>query len=258
MDPCVTLGVLCDQVMPPDEPIDQEEQHIRNKLRSLVLSYLTGQARRAVVQATSGAEEVLISCLLAVRNLLSHRGINHYTLICQAIPKSNAADTETIVKDILLPLSSYKPPSLKGADLLKMITEKAKTSFRVDFRAGDPSSFNNMRSYLNLATFLVSEEQAAPPNDLLRFYCITLTGKMTLQKFFPEDQLFIIYNTAKTLATCEDANGMCRDDAALEELPTLRKQIVDACPILLEVRFILLTPIVLYSLLICRFLPIPE
>ena len=70
MDPKVTLGVLCDQVSPPDESMDDEEQAIRDRLRSLVLSFLTGEAKRAIVERhavpSSVAEEVLINSLLAV------------------------------------------------------------------------------------------------------------------------------------------------------------------------------------------------
>jgi hypothetical protein len=71
MDPKVTLGVLCDQVSPPDESMDDEEQAIRDRLRSLVLSFLTGEAKRAIVERhavpLSVAEEVLINSLLGVR-----------------------------------------------------------------------------------------------------------------------------------------------------------------------------------------------
>lgn len=74
MDPKVTLGVLCDQIAPPDEPMDEEEQSIRDRLRSLVLSFLTGEAKRAIVERHalpgSGAEETLINSLLVVRESL--------------------------------------------------------------------------------------------------------------------------------------------------------------------------------------------
>lgn len=71
MDPAVTLGVLCDQIVPPDEPIDDEEQVIRDRLRLLVLSFITGDAKRAIVERHtsspgSAAEEVLVSGLLKV------------------------------------------------------------------------------------------------------------------------------------------------------------------------------------------------
>ena len=71
MDPAVTLGVLCDQIVPPDEPLDEEEQAIRTRLRSLVLSFVTGEAKRAVDRHTStpgsAAEDTLVTGLLRVR-----------------------------------------------------------------------------------------------------------------------------------------------------------------------------------------------
>ena len=70
MDPAITLGVLCDQIVPPDEPIDEEEQMIRDRLRSLVLSFITGDAKRAIVErhctAGSPAEGVLVGGLMKV------------------------------------------------------------------------------------------------------------------------------------------------------------------------------------------------
>jgi hypothetical protein len=69
MDPPVTLGVLCDQIVPPDEPMDEEEQQIRDRLRSLVVSFLAGEAKRAIIRHArpgSVAEAVLVNELLAV------------------------------------------------------------------------------------------------------------------------------------------------------------------------------------------------
>jgi hypothetical protein len=79
MDPKVTLGVLCDQVSPPEETMDDEEQVIRDRLRSLVLAFLTGEAKRAIVERhavpSSIAEEVLINSLLTVSK--SHISSTH-------------------------------------------------------------------------------------------------------------------------------------------------------------------------------------
>lgn len=49
LDPVITLGVLCDQIIPPDEPSDEEDQAIRDNLRSLVLNFMVGRAKRAIV-----------------------------------------------------------------------------------------------------------------------------------------------------------------------------------------------------------------
>jgi hypothetical protein len=71
MDCCVTLGVLCDQVVPVDESADEEEQLLR---RSLVLSFISTEANRAIVdrhakQPSSKVEEILAKALTAVRFL---------------------------------------------------------------------------------------------------------------------------------------------------------------------------------------------
>lgn len=50
MDPRATLSVLCDQLAPPEEDMDEEEQTTRDRLRNLVLLFLTGEAKRAIVE----------------------------------------------------------------------------------------------------------------------------------------------------------------------------------------------------------------
>ena len=75
MDPVVTLGVICDQIIPPDEPLDEEETAIRDRLRSLVLSFLSGEAKRPLVErhantVGSPAEQVLAGGLFKVCSFL--------------------------------------------------------------------------------------------------------------------------------------------------------------------------------------------
>lgn len=72
MDPTVTLGVLCDQVAPQDEAADEEEQAIRDRLRGLVLSFMTGKAKRGIMERhanthKSPAEVVLVQGMYRVR-----------------------------------------------------------------------------------------------------------------------------------------------------------------------------------------------
>jgi len=72
MDPKVTLSVLCDQLAPPEEDMDEEEQAIRVRLRSLVLFFLTGEEKRALVEKHalpgSPAEDILLHTSLVVRH----------------------------------------------------------------------------------------------------------------------------------------------------------------------------------------------
>jgi hypothetical protein len=71
MDPGVTLGVLCDQIIPPEYAIDEEEQQIRDRLRSLVIAFLKVDAVESIIRKytkTPGTdtENVLVSQLLMV------------------------------------------------------------------------------------------------------------------------------------------------------------------------------------------------
>ena len=72
MDPRVTLSVLCDQLAPPEEDMDEEEQAIRVRLRSLVLLFLTGEAKQAIVERHalpgSGVEDILLRTSFVVRH----------------------------------------------------------------------------------------------------------------------------------------------------------------------------------------------
>lgn len=70
MDPPATLGVLCDQIVPPDEDLDDDERQTRERLRSLVLSFLATDSVTAIQKYTdppgSEAEHILVSQLLVV------------------------------------------------------------------------------------------------------------------------------------------------------------------------------------------------
>ena len=70
MDAATTLGVLCDQVLPLEDPADDEEQVMRERLRTLVLVYLSEDAKRGIIErhanSQNSAEEVLVSNLLKV------------------------------------------------------------------------------------------------------------------------------------------------------------------------------------------------
>lgn len=71
LDPVVTLGVLCDQIIPSDDPLDEEELAIRDRIRSLVLAFLAGEAKRPLIDRhanclDSPAEAALVSGLFKV------------------------------------------------------------------------------------------------------------------------------------------------------------------------------------------------
>lgn len=71
MDSKITLGVLCDQIVPIDEPVDPEDKATRDRLRTLVLAFIAGEAKRAIVerhasQAGSEQEQLIINGLFKV------------------------------------------------------------------------------------------------------------------------------------------------------------------------------------------------
>jgi hypothetical protein len=64
LDSKIFLRVLCDQIVPPDDPIEDEDKLIRERLRRLVIVFLAEEARdpllsRLQSQGDSGAEQEL-------------------------------------------------------------------------------------------------------------------------------------------------------------------------------------------------------
>ncbi|KZT71675.1 hypothetical protein DAEQUDRAFT_723739 [Daedalea quercina L-15889] len=222
MDPAVTLGVLCDQVVPPDEPMDEEDPATRTRLRSLVLPFMTGEAKRAIDRHTSTpgslAEETLVAGLL------------------RAVDKLTPTYIDVIVKDVLLTLPSFKPNSPRGKQLLDVVLEKAKATLKVDLAFTDAQTpLTYSRYYLELASFIVVQKRVAHPSHLLRFYLLSqLSSKVTLLRLNEEAQAFALSSVADVLAACdasplEDANAILQEDAAL------RRQTPDMCLTYLQV-----------------------
>ncbi|KAI8992938.1 hypothetical protein BD414DRAFT_514013 [Trametes punicea] len=235
MDPSVTLGVLCDQIVPPDEPLDEEEQSIRDRLRSLVIAFLAGEARRSLVErhaSTPGspAEEVLVSGLF------------------RAIAKLSSSDADVIVKDILAPLPSFRPPSPRGKELLDVLLTQARALLKSNLPSGAESgSLQDTRYYLDLASFITVERHLAPASHLLHFYYSHLTPKLVLGRLSDDDQAYVIGRVAETFAACDDVATRTppmgpstdvrgtRDGFEAADGAALRKQFPDICSVLLQV-----------------------
>ncbi|GLB37081.1 putative apoptosis inhibitory protein 5 (API5) [Lyophyllum shimeji] len=217
MDPKVTLSVLCEHIAPLDELADEEEQDIRDRLRSVVLAFLTGEARRAIVERHalpgSEVEEVLINAMLSV------------------IPKLGFSDAEIIVKELLVPLKSFRFPAPRGHALLETLLDKVAEYLQLRTSSGDASWLRSAQPYLDLASFLVVEKRAAPALPLLRLYCSSMPTRMALQKFSKHEQRLVVCRLAETLVVAED-QPQPEDDGP--SLAALTRQIVDSTPFLLE------------------------
>ncbi|KAJ7646592.1 hypothetical protein FB45DRAFT_890848 [Roridomyces roridus] len=213
LDPAVTLGVLCDQIMPPVDPkaVDSDELFMRDRLRTLVLAFLAEDARQAITERLalpdSPAEAVLVDRLLT------------------AIPKLTPTDNEIIVKQLFIHIPSFSTGSPRSESLLNTLLETAQTCLKAD-----GTTLTTTRFYMDLMAHVVIDKSLGSPIELLRFYLSTLVSKRTLQRYSKDDQNYIICNMADALAACEEVNR----GHSVTQLSTMRNLSVDASPILFE------------------------
>ncbi|KAI9437549.1 apoptosis inhibitory protein 5-domain-containing protein, partial [Lactarius indigo] len=167
LDPKVTLGVLCDQIVPPDDPIEDEDKTIRERLCALVVVFLAQDARKPLLaqlqdqrRGSAEQEDALIDTLI------------------KAVSKSPAADAAKIIEDILtfLPLFSDGRPTRRGNELVQLLLARAASALREDLKEDlapgqNPASLEQSHGYLELSDLLCRTKGAADPAQLLRFYC---------------------------------------------------------------------------------------
>ncbi|PIL36299.1 hypothetical protein GSI_01962 [Ganoderma sinense ZZ0214-1] len=207
MDPIVTLGVLCDQVIPSDEPVDDEELAIRDRIRSLVLAFLAGEAKRPLIDRhanclESPAEGVLVSGLF------------------KAITKLAPNNVDFVVKDIIVSLPSFTPYSSRGKELLDILLTQVRALLKseIPFDAG-LGLFTSLHYYLDLASFVTVERQLVHPSHLLSFYyAVLVEGLLDLTHLSEGEQSNVICHIARTLAACEDVGEGAPSSAPAADL----------------------------------------
>ncbi|KAJ6507414.1 hypothetical protein C8R47DRAFT_1101220 [Mycena vitilis] len=214
LDPRVTLGVLCDQIMPAAESlVDPDELYMRDRLRTLVLAFLAGEAKEAIMERhavpDSEAEGVFVEGLLT------------------AIPKLPPTDTDIIVKQLLLQLRSFQSGSSRSNALLSTLLGQAQLCLKADAKT---QSLATTRFYMDLMAYVAIEKSLGSPMDLLRFYLPALVAKPYLRKLSSDDQIFVICNMAEALAACEKDIKGCDSP----QLSVLRNQSVEASANLFE------------------------
>ncbi|KAH9024840.1 hypothetical protein EDB84DRAFT_1505955 [Lactarius hengduanensis] len=90
----VTLGVLCDQIVPLEDPMEDEDKTIRELLEALVVAFLAQDTRKPLAQLQGQR-----------RGPAKQEGTLIDTLI-KAVSKSSAVDAVKIIEDILVFLPS--------------------------------------------------------------------------------------------------------------------------------------------------------
>lgn len=142
----------------------------------------------------------------------------------QNIPRINKQHVEVIIKNILFSLPSFKSPSAQGNEVMQTLMSAAKAELRPDFQ-----SVSNVQFYLGLAAEVSLKHHAASSFEFLRLYHSSLLGKITLHKVQKEMQATLICGAAEYFSEYE------KTKPPSHELQSLRKQVTDCCPVLLQV-----------------------
>ncbi|KAI6021545.1 apoptosis inhibitory protein 5-domain-containing protein [Pisolithus microcarpus] len=222
MDPPAVLGVMCDQVVPLEEDLDETERQTRERLRSLVITFLATDALGVIVEKYtdppgSEAEQTLVSQLtLSIRWL-------------------EIQEVELIVRDILLSLPCYRVYSSRGDSILLALLDRAKVPLQL--RASNYGPLSSARSLLALAQLVAVDRHAASPAILLQFYLSFLMGRMILPKFSPQDRVDVISWISGAWLACEAEMAKPRQASSQEQLRRLLSQMIDATSLLLEILF---------------------
>ncbi|XP_006461062.1 hypothetical protein AGABI2DRAFT_185359 [Agaricus bisporus var. bisporus H97] len=216
MDFKITISVLCDQIIPRDDVSDEEEVSIRERLRFLVLAFMTGEAKSAICERQflpgDAAESVLYDGLFA------------------AVPHLGVDDLQLAVKGLIcsLPAFKSKKPTGKGSDLLQLLlTGKLTASLKADLQSESKSLSPTTKALLDICEHITCVLFAAPAIDLLQFYYYSLIGKIALQRLPVDEQRWIVGHLARILSVAEK-------QATLQH-SNLRWRVVDATPYLFEV-----------------------
>ncbi|KIO09397.1 hypothetical protein M404DRAFT_131889 [Pisolithus tinctorius Marx 270] len=220
MDPPAVLGVMCDQVVPLEEDLDESERQTRERLRSLVIGFLATEALGVIVAKYtdppgSEAEQMLV------------------TQLTLSIAWLEIQEVELIVRDILLSLPCYRVYPSRGDSILQALLDRAKVLLQL--RASNYEPLSSTRSFLALAQFVAIDRHAASPAILLQFYLSFLTGRMVLQKFSPQTRVDIVSWISEALLACEAEMTKLQPISNREQLRRLLNQTVDASSVLLEV-----------------------
>lgn len=131
------------------------------------------------------------------------------------------------MKDILLRLPCCRDGS-RGNELLQVILDKVTKLLQT--RSNEPVQLKAALHYLSVAQTATVDVHATPAVKLLQFYTSSLTRKLVLQKFLPEDRIQLISWIMDVLSVSE------RETATqTQQIAQLRRQVMDASSILLEV-----------------------
>lgn len=105
-----------------------------------------------------------------------------------------------VVQDLITSLPSFRSPgSLRAAQTLKVILNKAESALQIDLQKS-PCVLDQSRPYLRLAAILVIDKDAPSALELMRFYHLQLSMKATLQKLQADDLARVFWRRSESIA----------------------------------------------------------
>ncbi|KAH9025303.1 hypothetical protein EDB85DRAFT_2149890 [Lactarius pseudohatsudake] len=150
----VTLGVLCDQIVPLEDPMEDEDKTIRELLEALVVAFLAQDTRKPLAQLQGQR-----------RGPAKQEGTLIDTLI-KAVSKSSAVDAVKIIEDILVFLPSFNDgrPTWRENGLVLLLLARATSALREDLAPGrNTANLEQSRGYLELSDLLYRAKGATDP-----------------------------------------------------------------------------------------------
>ncbi|KAK7448858.1 hypothetical protein VKT23_013588 [Stygiomarasmius scandens] len=200
MDPRITLGVLCDQLRPPEDTMDHEDAV---HLRKLVINFLNGEAKKGSLQriiAPGGESEQFL-----IENLTN------------AIHKLDSDDVEAIVKDILLHLPLSSQSSTHGPAFVQVILQRFRAALDTDsYRTKESITLDQTRPYFDMLTEIFVTRKLGSAEELLKFYW-PLIGKANLQNIQADDRTLVIYHLAEAIAASPQGSATVRSIVGLSQ-----------------------------------------
>lgn len=237
LDPRATLGVLCDQITPPDPTtIDEEEREVRGRLSRLVLSFITKDAKRAILERHAHAQGGSVETIL-IDGLTS------------ALPNLTDEEVELIIRDILLLLPRYKPPpatsrtslsqnpddySQHCISLLNGLFERIKLILKLNLPAPPPSAtpvttFDRAFTLLEFVRTLVLKEHIVPFQQLLNFYLELLRDPDIVKEKIPSQDLgLLVTNCGEVMELWEGTKP-----ASTQQM---KQKVMEILPLVIQVR----------------------
>ncbi|KAH9026698.1 hypothetical protein EDB83DRAFT_2230315, partial [Lactarius deliciosus] len=235
----VALGILCDQIVPPDDSMEDEDKTIRKRSEALVVAFLAQDPRKPVLaqlqgqrRGAAGQEDAPIDTLIKVLGAISPSML----LRTDALAGRRGEDHRG--RSRLPALVQRRTVTRRGTELVLLLLTRAASAPREDLPPGrNPASLEQSRGYPELSDLLCHAKGAVDLAQLLRFYCTSsLMGKMMLGRLSQDSRAFFVAHLAGALAACDRQKS-----PESSELASMRRQVVDALNVILPVRTAVIT-----------------